>query len=349
MATRHLLSTTGRALVVVLAGLLGCARPDTAPTQQQPVGLRASLEGHSKVRMVAFSSDGQTLAVGSDTDVVRVWDLGAGKELFRLSNTAGVNALVFSPDGRMIATAGDEPVIRFWDAKSGQEKDPYRVKVGKVKLLAFSPDGATLASWCEGEDRFERIHFWDVATGTEKEPLHLFRNELPLEIRFAPGGQTLAVSRCGPDGIDFWNLTTHKKRFVLIGSDDPIPGDGYVSKVHYCSGGRKMAFYQQETVVHLWDLDQESKVASFEITNRSKFPTAALRGDGKLAAVGEGNGILTLWNPETGKKVAVVQASQRHIPYAYFSPDGRTMATHEVFESAVKIWDVPTLVGKEKL
>jgi WD40 repeat protein len=134
---------------------------------------------------------------------------------------------------------------------------------------------------------------------------------------------------------------------VPLGAADPLAGKGWVSEVCYCSDGRRLAFYQEETVVRLWDLDKQQEQSSFQVVNQAMFPTAALRADGKLAAVGDGNGILTLWYPETGRKVAL-QASRRHIPHPSFSPDGRTMATHDILESAVKIWDMATLVGKEK-
>jgi WD40 repeat protein len=285
--------------------------------------------------------------VGSEKEPVRIWDLETGKERFRLASAVNVKALVFSPDGRTLATACQEPTIRLWDTKSGQEKTSYRGDIGKVKLLAFSPDGTTLASWSEQDSWSSRILFWDMASGTQKEPLNL-AIRLAGSIGFSPDGQTLAVSRILPDGVDFWNLTTRSKQSVGMGSADPLGGKGWVGAVCFCSDGRRMAFYQEETVVRLWDLDKQREQSVFEVANQAKFPTAALRADGKLAAIGEGNGILNLWNPKTGKKVAVVQASRLHVPYAYFSPDGQTMATHEILESAVKIWDVPTLIGKGK-
>jgi Tol biopolymer transport system component len=213
-----------------------------------------------------------------------------------------------------------------------------------VNLLAFSPDGATLASWSEQDFWRARILLWDVASGTQKDPLNLPIG-FALSINFGPDGQTLAVALVGTergqDGVHFWNLTSREWQYVAMSA---VEFGGYVSEVHFCSDGRRMAFYREEKATHLWDLDKKREQSAFQCTGRAKFPTVALRSDGKLAATGDADGVLSLWNPETGKTVAVVQASRRHIPYAYFSPDGRTMVTHEILESAVKIWDVPTLI-----
>ena len=342
-ATRKL-PVTMRVLTLTLLGLTGCNRPDTP---EKPPGLRATLDGHSKVRRIAFSPDGKTLAVGSETQDIRVWDLETNTERFRLENTANAQALVFSPKGRTLATACAEPRIRFWDTASGREKTSYDGDIGNVMLLAFHPDGSTLASWSEQKFWKAQVLFWDTASGKQKDPLHLatgFTNSLG----FSPDGRTLAVARMDPDGVDFWDLKTRTRRFVSMNASKTGFGNGWVGEVFFCRDGRRMAFYAEETVVRLWNLDKPKEESVFEVSGRAKYPNTALRLDGKLAAVGDANGILTLWDLETGKKAAVVQASRGHIPDAYFSPDGRTMVTHEILESSVKIWDVPILIGKGK-
>jgi WD40 repeat protein len=346
MVFRQALSLTGLTLCAVLLGLLGCSRSDETPKQEQPLGLRATLDGHSRVSQVVFGPDSRTLAVGSETDAVRVWDLDKKRELFRLKSAVNSKALAFSPDGRILATACNEPVIRLWDARSGQEKTAYRGTIGNVRLLAFSPDGNTLASWSEPNEGESRVHLWDVASGTQKKPLQVAMGSTEW-IGFSPDGKTLVVARNLPGGVDFWDLATRRRKAVTEEAANPPAGEGWIGEVCHGADGQWMVFCKDEAVVRLWELDKHREKSVFEVSHRANLPTASMRGDGKLAAIGEGDGILTLWNPTTGKKVAIVQASGRHVPYAYFSPDGRTMATHEILESAVKIWDVPALTGND--
>jgi WD40 repeat protein len=171
MMTRRVLAVSVLVLAAALLGLWGYFRPDAKPQQDRLPGQRASFDGQTGPSRLVFSPDGRSLAVGSEKEDVRVWDVESEKELFRLAGTACVAGLVFSPDGRALATACAEPVIRFWDARTGREKASFRGDIGKVKLLALSPDGATLASWSEQDDWNARVLLWDVPSGKQKEPL----------------------------------------------------------------------------------------------------------------------------------------------------------------------------------
>ena len=121
---------------------------------------------------LAFSSDGRTLASagfesGALTDTIRLWDVQRGRRIAQWDNpTSYVDALTFSRDGRVLAAAGDG-VIRLWDVDNrrplGRPLDS-----GRVSVLAFSPDGLTLASANGGR----RIRLWNVSAQREAgEPL----------------------------------------------------------------------------------------------------------------------------------------------------------------------------------
>ena len=53
--------------------------------------------------------------------------------------------LAFGPDGKVIVSLGDGR-ITIWDPATGFKKGVLPGQAGTVKSLAFSPDGATLAS-----------------------------------------------------------------------------------------------------------------------------------------------------------------------------------------------------------
>ncbi len=73
-----------------------------------------------------------------------------------------VNALAFSKDGRWIATSGataNEKAweVILWDAKTGEAKQAFPKLTEPVHVVAFSPDGKTLAvcgggGWGDGEN-----------------------------------------------------------------------------------------------------------------------------------------------------------------------------------------------------
>jgi hypothetical protein len=103
---------------------------------------------------VAFAPDGKVLAVGSLSPWVYLFDAASGKELGRLQGKEAAfrnMPLAFAPDGKTLAVAcfrdgGKDPLIRVWELASGKVRREFRGHRRVVAALAFSPDGALLAS-----------------------------------------------------------------------------------------------------------------------------------------------------------------------------------------------------------
>jgi WD40 repeat protein/tetratricopeptide (TPR) repeat protein len=98
---------------------------------------------------MAFSPDGQVLATGDYSGIVRRWDVETGAMIGRpFAAGSMVVSLAFSPDGRLLAAGTGSPAHRMvlWDLESARPRgDPVRF-TNWVYELAFSPDGARLAA-----------------------------------------------------------------------------------------------------------------------------------------------------------------------------------------------------------
>lgn len=113
------------------------------------------------VQALNFSPDGNLLACkplhGGGLDVL---DGLTGKHRFALPrrNTDELCNVVFSPDGRMIAAEGEEGVVDIYETSTGSLRRRFRGHRSYQTTLAFSSDGARLATG----NRDATILIWDV-------------------------------------------------------------------------------------------------------------------------------------------------------------------------------------------
>jgi hypothetical protein len=102
-----------------------------------------ALNGHSgRVCAVAFSPDGQRIAIGSLIGTAKVCDAATGRELLALNGHSGaIDSVAFSQDGQRIVTGSADHTAKVWDAASGRELLTLKGRSGHVLAVAFSQDG----------------------------------------------------------------------------------------------------------------------------------------------------------------------------------------------------------------
>ena len=113
---------------------------------------------------VAFSPDGQTLAVGDSGGHVGLWDTATGRRTATLAEGSAVYSVAFSPDGQMLA-AGDRRRCRPVGLAPGGGPPPWP-KAAVSDSVAFSPDGQTLAAGDDGG----HVGLWDRHRAADRHP-----------------------------------------------------------------------------------------------------------------------------------------------------------------------------------
>lgn len=245
--------------------------------------IKDSLFGYfSKVNAVAFSPDGQVLAIGSDDKTIKLWYLTNGKRTNWWNNLSGINAIAFSPDGQTIASASTDNTIKLWNVSLGKLRHTLSGHGGWVSSVAFSPDGKTIASgsddntiklWDAKAGQLQRtlkghsasvssvafspdgkilasgsfdntIKLWNAATGDLKTTL-IAKSLRVRSLAFSPDGEIIAIGT-GEGTIELWNLTTFKLEKTLTGHQDAV------TAIAFSPDGQKMASSGDSTI-KIWD------------------------------------------------------------------------------------------------
>ncbi|MEE1782186.1 TIR domain-containing protein [Streptomyces sp. SP17BM10] len=258
---------------------------------------------------VAFSTDGQLLAVGGDDGTVLICDALTGTALRTLRDHVGrVYAVKFAED--VLATGSADGTVRLWDPVSGACRHRLDVHPDGVWPVSLRRDSRLLATG----DAEGTVTLWDTVSGR---PLHhLPGHTAPVYTAvYSPDGTLLVTGDAGGD-VRLWEVDTgrlvtalerhhgpvYRARFspdgtLLATGDGGDPtGPGPTADPGPAVGGRHPT---TGGTVRLWD------TATWHLRrtltgHTGRVYTLAFHPDEPLLASGDTSGQVRLWDTAGG-------------------------------------------------
>ena len=214
-----------------------------------------------------------------------------------------------------------------------------------VYCIAFSPDGATLASACYDQT----IRLWDVLTGIllKTFPAHVREADSTswglCSVAFSPDGKTL-VSGGFDHTVQLWDAHTGGHLQTLQGHTDGV------NWASFSPDGKTLASASQDQTTRLWDT-QTGELKNTLTGHTKTVSTVVFSPDGKYIASGSIDKTIRLWDTQTGDLLhSLSERNNDSYDGLAFSPDGTLLASGSNCQfsskggiaSVVTLWDAAT-------
>jgi len=352
-------------LIVVLGGILAWAGRDPSPPRRLIAAPDAS-------RPQGFTADGRSFVTLSPEGVV-FWDLTTGQPR-RPWTLRAIPISAFSADGRScVGEHGydyESAKIVWVDVASGEVKANFFAKLPRVVHLSFTDgDRAIRAFLADRTGTLREVVTWDLATGAEtRRPLTGPKKggggeAWPAGV--SRDGRVLAFLDLARDGVQLWDAETDQPLGGLLRTPSTQLVQSYDSAA-FTPGDDRLIISRADGAVEVWNLADRRWLRTIPIHPAGHVAIGLqIAPDGRTLASSRfhhagpswasrfWSGLakplgVSLTNQGRSDEVVVVDlqtgARLARWPGSFqpkFSPDGRTVVTHESWLGTFAIRDTP--------
>jgi WD40 repeat protein/tRNA A-37 threonylcarbamoyl transferase component Bud32 len=278
---------------------------------------------------LSFSPNGRFLAGVGNRNLLTVWDLLAGTELWSSNCIAPPCVARFSPDSTKLVSGGATENPLIWNIQTAECSSFPHINHGWTVGLDFSPNGQTLAtSSYDGT-----ITLWNYAA---RAPVARMNGTIQTALSFSRDGHLLVTA--GEDGtIRFWDIATRREIARLRGHASDV-----LTLAFPVDGGRLLSSSADGTIKSWRIPNLEEPEAGCQKLGRPAnwVHSVSISPDAHfLASIDLHDHKLTVWN--LPRRTIVTNIEGAFVGgTGCFSPDGRTFVTSSTGQ--LSVFDVPS-------
>jgi WD40 repeat protein/transcriptional regulator with XRE-family HTH domain len=330
-------------------------------------------DAFSNVLSVAFSPNGQYLAIGDNNAQVYIWRATENRPILHHIITGDndwVRAVAFSPDSQLLASGGDDNIVYLREVRERKLVERFEGHIDRIRSLSFSPDGKYLAS--SGDDWTIRV--WDLERLQLLKVLSQHQSKVRT-VLFSPNGQLISASQ--DNCICIWQVGSFElvNKFTLLktssllrtvslspdgqilatGNDDRIirlwtlegefikdfaGHNHWLRSLAFSPDGSQLASASEDTTIRIWDIKTSECLHTLK-QHDARIWSIAYHPHRSLLVAGDDSRKIKLWQTETGECLGrFVGYSQKIGPLA-FHPKDQILATGST-QSMIDLRDFPT-------
>ncbi|MFN8494724.1 MAG: BTAD domain-containing putative transcriptional regulator [Caldilineaceae bacterium] len=323
----------------------------------------------TRFRLVAFSQDGQIVAIGHRDGTVRLWQIATGATSLQLAGTTGlIFTLALSRDGRLLITGGREGRLAVWRLPEGELQQVLETKSGAIRSLAISPDGKFLASG--HADLAIRLWAFDAQAGLRLQRTLLGHNQPIWSLVFGPSPvaqpephsapaeaashsepKQLLVTSSSDHTVRVWDVETGHALYMLRGQPRVLAAHAIRSLPQTPAAGRLDSFQAvdwllaatgYDQLVHVWRCQGKQANGPDWTLQGARGPlyAVAISPDGRTIAGGGYDRTIYLWDIASRQLRQTCYGHTGSISTLVFHPNGQLLASG-AGDGAVRLWSLP--------
>jgi WD40 repeat protein len=277
----------------------------------------------ARVYDLALSPDGNTLAVVSGEDPLKLWKVEYNQltllseiiqtDLWDEKMPADLYAVAFSPDGKTLAGGDLAGNLYLWDAASGVLLNSLKGEMGQVFDIDFSPDGKQVAYGVNdgGMMPTGAVRLWDPFSDAPPRKFQITGGTPPafgFAVAFSPDGARLASILDGR--VVIWDVASGNTLHTL---EEPLGNSSKI--VAFSPDGKLLAAISENKAILLWDAASGKLQRTLEWESHY-FNTLAFSPDGALLAAG-GSRKISLIDLASGEQLAEMKSGASRLVFAF--------------------------------
>ena len=293
---------------------------------------------YNQMRQIALSPQGDRVAAliqgQGDQSGLAVWQVPDGRIIFQRAAVPAI-ALTWSPDGETLALGEWGGRIQVLRAVDGREVLNWPTQTEQVQSVAYSPDGALLAS-----SSMSRVDIWQARDGKRIKHLPV-PGGWADSLRFSRNGERLAALT-GDGTVRVWQVPANPEddwkelgQFAASNYDND-------STLDFMPNGQSLAITEPAgsvppSQVWLWRVGKPGSYQHLS-TALGVITTLRLSPDGSLLVCGMADGTLQRWQMPEGKPLPVLAGGASGIASLDFSADGQVLVSAS-WDGTIHVWD----------